>query len=121
MASTNAEANSLRNSARAAWSNFMGRSFRALGSTAACRSVPHHPAEPIADAREHDDIGGEHGAAQQRYLLLERLAFGTAVRARAQTALHEIDERNIDQRRNDRTDDGTEEPGKRQIDHAVAP
>ena len=40
---------------------------------------------------------------------------------RAQTALDEGEERNVSQRRNDRADDGSDEPGKRQIHHAVAP
>src|SRR5262244_595758 len=82
----------------------MAQSFRALRFASACPSVPDHPAEPVADARKHDDVGREHGPAQQGGLLLETLALVGAPGggARAQAALDEGDERNVGQRRNDR-------------------
>src|SRR5215831_11443908 len=101
----------------------MAQSFQAPRFASACPSVPDHPAKPVADARKHDDVGREHGPAQQRGLPLETLALVGAAGggARAQAAFDEGDERNVGQRRNDRADDGSDEPGKRQIHHAVAP
>src|SRR5262252_9162534 len=96
----------------------MRRSFWQLRSATACRLVPNHPAQPIADTRENDDVGREHGAAQQRYLLLQRLAFGHAVGSRAQAALDEAHQRNVSQRRNDRADDGSDEPAS---DRSIMP
>src|SRR6516164_9457446 len=101
----------------------MTPSFQALGSATACPSVRNHRTEPVTDARKHDDIGREHGPAQQGGLLLEALALVGAPggSARAQTTLDEGEQRNVSQRRHDRADDGSDEPGKRQIYHAVAP
>src|SRR5258708_38267662 len=101
----------------------MAQSFRTLGSATACPLVGHHRAEPVAEARKDDDIDREHGPPQEGGLLLEALALVGAPggNARTQTALDEGEERNVSQRRNDRADDGSDEPGKRQIHHAVAP
>src|SRR5262249_47394931 len=100
----------------------MAQSFRALGS-AAGPLIGDQRAEPVADARKHDDIDREHGPAQQGGLLLEALALVGAPggNARAQTALDEGEERNVSQRRNDRANDGSDEPGKRQNHNDVAP
>src|SRR5437870_12808744 len=120
MASTNADANSLRNTARAARSKFMAPTFRIMRFATPSRSARDHVAEPIADAAKHDHVDREHSSSQQRHLVLEGLSLLVArgCIARAKAALDEGHERGIDQRRQGETDDRAEKPDQRQIDHA---
>src|SRR5947199_6503074 len=122
MASTNADANSLRNTARAARSKFMAPTFRIMRFAAPAHSARDHVAEPIADAAKHDHVDREHSSSQQRHLLLEGLSLPVARGriARAKAALDEAHERSIDQRRQYKAADRAEEPGQRKIDHAAS-
>src|SRR5437773_1288829 len=100
----------------------MTPTFRTIRSVPTCHSAPDLGAEPVADAAKRDHVDREHGATQQRYLLLEGRALRTARRgvARAKSAFDECKQRSIGWRRQDEADDRAEEPGQRKIDHAVS-
>src|SRR6516165_3359021 len=97
MPSQKADRNSPRNSARAARSSLMTRSFPA----GPFRSAADGLAEPIADAAEYQDIDRKHGPAQQGQLGLERRALLGAARGLPleKAALDRADQRPIDEGR----------------------
>src|SRR5919197_2293599 len=99
MARKNADTNSQRNTARAARSRLMARSFPASCHVVALRSAPDRPAEPVADAGEHQDIRRQHGPPQQGNLLPEHLALLLRMRlpARPEAALDHRDQWRVDE------------------------
>src|SRR4029077_2634759 len=118
MASTNAEANSLRNTARATWSSFMLASFRRRNNHASRRLADELVADPIAQPRKDEDVEGKHATAQHRKLVARDRGFLRLLRpARGERALDHARDRPIGERGDDRTDDRADHAAEADVHH----
>src|SRR5438874_5640395 len=97
--------NSIRNTERAAWSNFI--------STPRAAKAAEYVAEPIANRRQNGDGASQNQAPHDRELVLEtRALLGRRRIARfAEMPLHEPDCRNVDCGRDDHSAQRAE-PGR---------
>src|SRR5438309_10779620 len=124
MASTKAETNSVRNTARAARSSVMlASSPPPRGAPSATRpSADDLVAKPIADAGTDQQVEREHAPPQHGKLVSGDRGLLRLLRAtRGQCALDQARQRAVDHRRDHRPDDGPGPAAVGKIDHAPPP
>src|SRR6266850_5465108 len=124
MASTNAETNSVRNTARAARSSVMlASSPPPRGAPSATWPLAHDlVAKPIANARADQQVEREHAPPQHGKLVAGNRGLLRLLRtARGQRAFDQVGEGAIDHGRDHRPDDGAEQAAVGKIDHAAPP